>query len=71
MYDDVGDDIGYFVLAIQKSSLSHFVGKDNYISPFLQLSSQDLYGVISNQERDEKDFIFDQQYKEEKRGVIK
>ncbi len=71
MYDDVGDDIGYFVLAIQKSSLSHFIGKDNYISPFLQLSSQDLYGVISNQERDEKDFIFDQKDKEEKRGIIK
>ncbi len=58
MYDDVGENIGYFVLAIQKSSLAHFIGKDDYISPFLQLSSHDLYGVMSNQNRyKNKDFI--------------
>ncbi len=48
MYDGVGENIGYFVLAIQKSSLEYFVGKSDYISPFLQLSSKDLYGVVSN-----------------------
>ena len=50
MYDGTGDNMGYFVLAIQKSNFEYFVGKGDYISPFLQLSSQDLYGVVSSNE---------------------
>lgn len=54
--DSAGERIGYYLLSVPLAKMKEFENKEEKISFFLQLSKEDLYGIVERWESDRGSF---------------